>query len=192
MRRILQIVLLVGGVLALLALFADIAVSLASTAHGSTPAKIVHVQAGPYPLTVSLYKDPADAGYALPFAIASTRPLTYDVNTLPDHGVSATAVRATISPDVNTKNGVQGTAEITVRGNWQLHIVASGPQGVGAADVPITVTAPSVIPSWLGWLIGAIPLIGLFAFLFMQRGRRRPATRSTNNHQQSDRVPATT
>jgi hypothetical protein len=179
------------GSVALLALFADIAASLASTAHGSTPAKVVHVQAGPYPLTVSLYKDPADAGYALPFAITSTRPLTYNVKTLPDQGVSATAVRATISPDANNKNEVQGTAEITVRGGWHLHIVANGPQGSGVADVPITATAPSVIPSWLGWLIGAIPLIGLFAFLFMQRVRRKSDTLLTDNHQQSDRVPAT-
>ena len=171
MRKILlQRLLLVVGVIALAALLIELGISIAATTHSSTAARVVHVQAGPYPLTVSLYKDPANAGYALPFAISSTKALSYDVTTNPHTKVTATAVHASISPDANDNNGVLGTAEITVRGDWLLHIVASGPQGKGMADVPIVATAPPPIPQWLGWFIGGIvPLGSLFLFLFLQR-----------------------
>lgn len=127
MQKLLQLVLLVGGIVVLVVLLADIALSVVVTTHGPTPARIMHVQAGPYPLTVRLYKDPANAGYALPFAITSTQPLTYAVTSLPDRSVDATAVRASIGPDAMNQIGVQGVAEITVQGRWQLHIVATGP-----------------------------------------------------------------
>ncbi len=183
---LLQRVLLVVGVVALIALFAEIGISIAATTHSATPVRVIHAQAGPYPLTVSLYKYPADAGYALPFAISSTEALTYDVTTNPHTKVTATAVRAAISPDSNNKDGVQGTAEITVRGDWLLHIVASGPQGTGTADVPIVATAPPPIPQWLGWFIGGlIPLGSLFLFLFMQGGRKQ----QVNETQAEQQVP---
>ncbi len=188
MRKILlQRLLLVVGVIALAALLIELGISIAATTHSSTAARVVHVQAGPYPLTVSLYKDPANAGYALPFAISSTKPLFYDVTTNPHTKVTATAIHASINPDVNNKNEVQGTAEITVRGDWLLHIVASGPQGKGMADVPIVATAPPPIPQWLGWLIGGIvPLGSLFLFLFLQRAGKLPMAAS-----QKEQVPAT-
>jgi hypothetical protein len=66
----LQKFLLALGILALLFLLVEIGASLAATQHGSTPARVNHVTAGPYRFTVSLYDDPARAGFALPFAIA--------------------------------------------------------------------------------------------------------------------------
>ena len=116
MQKLLHLVLLAGGSVVLVALLADIALSVVATTHGPTPARIMHVQAGPYPLTVSLYKDPANAGYVLPFAVVSTQPLTYAVTSVPVRNVDATAVRASISPDITNKHGVQGVAEITVQG----------------------------------------------------------------------------
>ncbi|MBO0783416.1 MAG: hypothetical protein J2P37_31785, partial [Ktedonobacteraceae bacterium] len=172
MRKGFQFVLLVCGIVALVALLTDIGLSLAATTHGATPAKVVRVQAGPYPLTVSLYKDPANAGYALPFAISSTQPLTYDVTTDPDGSIPATMVRASLSPDPASNKTVQGTAEITVQGQWLLHIEASGPQGQGTADVPLTAVAPPAIPEWLGWLIAGLPIVALLLFLSTQRARR--------------------
>ena len=178
MPKPLQFVLLGVGVLALLAVLGELAYSIAATTHGSTPVKVVKVSAGPYPLTVNLYTYPAHASYALPFSIepqqAVNGTLTYDVSSVPDPGdVAATPVRAALSPDAKIRNGIQGTAEITVQGLWDLDIIVNGPQGRGEANVPIEATAPPPLPQWLGWAIGLIPLYGLTIFLLMQRGRRR-------------------
>jgi len=177
MAKSFQFLLLAIGVIALLAVGGEIIYSIAATTHGSTPARVVQVQAGPYPLTVSLYTYPAHASYALPFAIAPQHSirgsLTYDVTSIPDpSNVPATPVRASLSPDPNIHNGVQGDAEITVQGSWTLDISVTGSAGPGEAFVPITATAPPAIPTWLGWAIGLIPLYGLLVFLVMQRGRK--------------------
>src|SRR4051812_41867509 len=176
MTRVLQIGLFLLGGVALLALLAEIGFALTATMHGSTAARVIQVQAGAYPLTVSLYKDPADAGFALPFAIAPQQPLAgtliYNVSSEPGNDVDATPVRATLSPDAAVPNGVQGAAEITVRGDWELQIVVDGPSGQGIATVPITATAPPPIPVWMGWLIGLIPLYALLAFVLLQRRRK--------------------
>ena len=172
MSKILQRVLLALGVVALVVLLIDTGISIASTLPSGTPARVVQVSAGPYPLTVNLYKDPANAGYALPFSISSpqARSLTFDASTVPSVDVDATPVRASLTP---TTNGEQGTAEITVQGAWTLQINVSGPAGHAFALVPITATAPPAIPLWLGWLIGLIPLYGLLLFLFIQRKRKQ-------------------
>ena len=177
MAKTLQFLLLVAGVVTLLAVLGEIGYSIAATMHGSTPARVVRVQAGPYPLTVNLYTYPAHASYALPFSIAPQQSingaLTYDVSSVPDPSdVPATPVRASVAPDPNVHNGVQGDAEITVQGGWTLNIVVNGVAGRGEASVPIVATAPPAIPTWLGWLIGLIPFYGLLAFLLWQRGRK--------------------
>ena len=176
MRKVWQRLLLAVGVIAFIALLIEIILSVGATMHGSTPARVVHMIAGPYHLKVSLYKDPANAGFALPFAIAPEQPvqgsLAYDVTSLPSEGLHATAIHGSVSPDANIPNGVQGTAEITVQGAWELDITVSGPAGTGEVVVPITAAAPPAIPVWLGWLIGLIPLYGLLAFLLLQRSKR--------------------
>ena len=177
MLKVLQRVLLVAGIVALIALVVEIGLSVAATTHGSTPKRVVHVIAGPYALKVSLYDDPANAGFTLPFAIAPQEPvnghLSFNVSSIPGKDVQATPVRASIGADPNVPNGIQGDAEITVQGPWVLHIVINGVAGQGVVDVPITATAPPAIPGWLGWSIGAIPLLGLLVFLLLQPGRRR-------------------
>lgn len=180
MAKPFQFLLLAVGAIALLVVIGEATYSIAAIIHGSTPARVVPVQAGPYPLTVSLYTYPAHASYALPFAIAPRQSirgtLTYDVTSIPDESdVPATPVRASLSPDSNVRNSVQGDAEITVQGLWSLDIVVTGSVGQGEAVVPITATAPPAIPTWLGWVIGFIPLYGLFVFLLSQRGRKARA-----------------
>jgi hypothetical protein len=177
MAKPFQLLFLAVGAIALLAVGGEIIYSIAATTHGSTPARVVQVHAGPYPLTVSLYTYPAHASYALPFAIAPQQSLpstlTYDVTSIPDKSdAPATPVRASLSPDSHVPGGVQGDAEITVQGTWTLDIVVTGSAGRGEAFVPITATAPPAIPTWVGWAIGGIPLYGLLVFLLTQRGRK--------------------
>ncbi len=176
MQKVFQNILIAIGILAFIALAIEIALSVGATMHGNTPVKVVHVHAGPYPVTVNLYKDPANAGFALPFSIvpqqATHEKLTFDVSSIPTGDISATQVHSSFSQDTST-GGVQGNAEITVQGPWILHITVSGPAGQGMADVPITATAPPAIPDWLGWLIGFVPLYGLLIFLVMLRGKKK-------------------
>jgi hypothetical protein len=180
MSKVLQRVLLVAGIIALIALIVEISLSLAATTHGNTPKKVIHVIAGAngaYPLTVNLYDYPANAGFALPFSITTPptgKPLTFDVTSIPTAGVDATPVRASISPNPTAGGVLQGTAEIPVKGWWDLHIVIHGSQGVGIADIPILATAPPAMPAWLGWSIGFIPLLGLIIFLAYSTRKKGP------------------
>ena len=175
MPRVFQKMLLAVGIVALLALGAEMFFAVAATTHGSTPKRVVHVTAGIYRLTVSLYDDPANAGFALPFAIAPQQPtsgqLTYKVFSVPSEGIHATPVRASISPDASVAGGVQGAAEIPVQGLWYLQIAVDGAAGSGEVYIPITATAPPAMPGWLGWTIGLVPFAGLLLFLLMQRKR---------------------
>jgi hypothetical protein len=178
MSKLLQKILLAVGVIALVVLVVEIVLSLAATTHGSTPKKVLHVTAGPYALAVSLYDDPANAGFALPFAIVPQQPaaLSYAVSSVPGHGVHATPVRAALSRDPHSAGGIQGTAEITVQGPWALHVIVDGPAGRGVVNVPVRATAPAALWPWLGWSIGLVPFFGLILFLLLQTWRRgRPA-----------------
>lgn len=187
--RLLQKSLLVLGVVALLFLLVEIGASLAATQHGSTPARVDYVTAGPYRFTVSLYDDPARAGFALPFAIAPQGAAhgswTYQVTSVPQGrrllngkilmsgNRTATLVRDSVSPDPQVPGGVQGDAEITVQGQWNLQVVVDGPAGRQTFDVPVTATTLPAIPVWAGWAIGGIPVCGILVFLLMQVGRKR-------------------
>jgi hypothetical protein len=170
-----QRALAAAAALTLVGLLVAIAMQIAATQPGSKPARVVGVQAGPYPLNVSLYKDPAVAGYALPIAIAPSQPvrgpLTYTVMSVPEPGVDATPVNASLGADPQAINGAVGAVEITVQGLWFLHIAVDGPDGSGFAFVPITAKPAVVIPAWIAWPIGLIPAIGLTLFFLAQRPR---------------------
>ena len=173
MNKVLQMLLLALGAISMIFLVGAIVLSALATTHGSSPARIDNVTAGPYRLKVSLYDYPANAGFALPFAIAPQAPvhgpLTFSVSSIPGRGVDATPVKASFNPDPRTPGDVQGNAEITVHGQWNLHITVAGPAGQGVVDVPVLATALPAIPSWFGWLLGLIPAYGIFAFLLVQR-----------------------
>ena len=177
MVKTLQRILLVLGAGALLFLLTEIVLSVVLATQGGTPARIVHVTAGPYPLTVSLYKNPANAGFALPFAIAPVQStsgaLVFDVTSIPGKGVDATPIRSSITYDTQKHNAIHGAAEITVQGLWNLQVSVTGPAGRGVVDIPITATAPPAIPPWLGWVVGYIPFYGLLVFVLSNRPAAR-------------------
>jgi hypothetical protein len=172
-----QRMFLVLAVVGLGVVLVDLVISIAATFPGTTPARVDHVTAGPYHLTVSLYTNPANAGYALAFAVAPTQAvdgsLTYHTYSLPGQGVDATPIRATFHADPNVRNGIQGAAEITVKGPWTLQVTVNGSAGQGVANIPITATALPPIPVWLGWTIGFAPFYVLCVFFVMQLSRNK-------------------
>jgi hypothetical protein len=171
-KMMLQRILLLVGVIALVIVLIDGTYSIAATIPGKTPVRVDHVTAGPYHLVVSMYTYPANAGFALPFAIAPEQAidgsLTFHVESLPARGVDANPVRATFSADPKVRNGVQGAAEITVKGSWTLQIQVDGPAGQGVANVPVTATALPPMPTWLGWFLGFIPFYVLITFFLVK------------------------
>lgn len=171
-KMMLQRILLLAGVIALIVVLIDGAYSIAATIPGKTPVRVDHVTAGPYHLAVSMYTYPANAGFALPFAIAPEQaidgPLTFHINSLPGPHVDANPVRATFNADPKVRNGVQGAAEITVQGPWTLQIQVDGPAGQGVANVPVTATALPPMPTWLGWFLGFIPFYVLITFFLVK------------------------
>lgn len=178
---ILQRILLIAGVIALVVVLIDGAYSIVATIPGKTSAHVEHVTAGPYHLAVSMYTYPANAGFAMPFAIAPEQAvngsLTFHVESDPGQGVDANPVRATFSADPKVRNGVQGAAEITVKGSWILQIQVDGPAGQGVANVPVTATALPPMPTWLGWFLGFIPfyvLIIFFVVKYFLKQKRAP------------------
>lgn len=194
MHKTLQKFLLVVGIIALLFLLVEIGASLAATQHGNTPARVDQVSAGLYHFTVSLYDDPAHAGFTLPFAIAPTGASAgswnYQVTSVPQgtpfrNGQillgdqrTATPIKDSVSPDPKVPGGVQGDAEITVQGQWNLHVIVDGPAGQQTFDVAITATTLPAIPTWLGWLLGFIPVYGIIIFLLVVMRRRRQSKQS--------------
>ncbi|GCF09796.1 hypothetical protein [Dictyobacter arantiisoli] len=176
-KLLLQRLMLVLGVIALIVVLIDLGISIAATIPSTTPARVEQVKAGPYQLTVSLYRYPASAGYGLPFAVAPSSATsgspTYQVYSVPGSGVDATPVRATFSPDPNVHNGIKGAAEITVQGPWTLQITVNGSQGQSVAIVSFPATTLPAIPIWLGWLVGFLPFYILGGFFLMQMSRRK-------------------
>ena len=185
-KMFLQRMLLIIGVVGLGVVLIDLVISIAATFPGTTPARVDHVTAGPYHLAVSLYTNPANAGYALAFAIAPTQAvdgsLTYHTYSLPGQGVDATPIRATFHADANVRNGIQGAAEIIVKGPWTLQVTVNGSAGQGVANIPITATALPPIPVWLGWSIGFVPFYVLCVFFVMQLSRDKKTEQTGTKH----------
>ena len=185
-KMVLQRLFLILGVIGLAVVLIDLGISIAATFPSATPARVDHVTAGPYHLAVSLYSNPANAGYALAFAVAPTQAvdgsLTYHTYSLPGKGVDATPIRATFHADPNVRNGIQGAAEITVRGPWTVQVTVNGAAGQGVANVPITAVALPPIPVWLGWTIGFVPFYVLCVFFVMQLSRDKKTEQTGTEH----------
>jgi hypothetical protein len=169
MNDTVQKFLLALGILALLFLLVEIGASLAATQHGSTPARVDHVTAGPYRFTVSLYDDPDRAGFALPFAIApqgaASGSWAYQVTSVPKGTLlpngriliygqyTANPIKDSVSPDPQVPGGVQGAAEISVQGpwicTWWSMVLTAGRRSMWRSRQPLY---PRSRPGWAGRL----------------------------------------
>jgi hypothetical protein len=171
--RFAQFFLLAIGILAVIFLLAEIAIVLAATQPGSTPALVDTVQAGPYQFQVSISKNPAQAGLALPFAISPTGQTSgqwsYQVTSVYRGKLVATPVRDSVSPDQQHPGGITGTAEITVQGPWNLQVMVNGPLGKQTFNVPVNAVTLPPVPIWFGWFLGFIPVYGILTFLVLKR-----------------------
>lgn len=189
MRKATQVFLLLFAIGALIATgVAFYRIVLAATIHGA-PIRFVDIKAGVYPLKVAFYADPINAGDVIPFAIASTSAqgkLHYIVTATPGPGVSGSLTQGDINDQQSTPYGTPGSMTFVTRGDWTMHIAVSGPSGQAQADIPIVAASPSVIPAWLAWNIGLLPLYGLLIFWGTQIVRKRHAQIATPG---ADMVP---
>ena len=149
---------------------------VAFTAPGSAPLVIQTAQIGPYRLLLSFYSLPR-VGQQLNMTIESKTPavsLRFSQAVLkPAPSTDANIVRVTISPTNDTPGVYNVNVTPPVRGLWLLHLTVSGPTGSFIGDIPMNVEGPPVIPTWLGWLIGLLPLPLLIIFIWVQVGWRK-------------------
>jgi hypothetical protein len=146
-------------------------------AHGTDPARLIPVSAGPYQLVVSLYDDPPISGDLLHFSVdpaagsSAAEQWRLSVEAIPRSGTRATRVRGTVRPRDEAATGFTGEVRLTAPGAWNLHLVLQGPVGTGQADVPLRAAAPAAIPLWLGWAVGLVPVWILLVFVVTQATR---------------------
>jgi hypothetical protein len=134
------------------------------------------VQAGPYRLRVE-YLNSLTGGKDLEFRMqleqGTFAAFTARVRAVPGTSVDAVPVQATLRPVPNAQNALLGTIHIPVRGLWLLDVYLNGPRGEGIANVPVLASTPATIPTWLGWLIGLMPVFAVFGFIVVRA--RQPA-----------------
>jgi hypothetical protein len=143
-------------------------------AHTGAALRTVETRIGPYPMRIAYYNEPR-GGQALAFSI---EPLTdapsnlrYTVTAIPGTTVDAVPVKARLASAADHRNGVEGSVNLPVSGQWLLTIEVVGPQGLSSEDVPVLAGAPPAIPQWLGWLIGLTPVWAMLVFVIVQARR---------------------
>jgi len=148
----------------------------AFTAAGSSPLATQDAQVGPYRLLLSFYSLPR-VGQELNMTIQSKIPgqqVQFSQVVLnPAPGTDANAVHVSISRDADNAQVYDVYVTPSVRGLWFLHLTVKGGSGSVTGDIPINVAGPPVIPTWLGWLIGLLPLPLLIAFIWLQVNWRK-------------------
>ena len=141
------------------------------TAGGASPLATQNARIGPYQLLLSFYSLPR-AGQELNMTIESTIPgmrVQFSQSVLnPAKGTDGNTLAVKITPD----NEAQGVYDVhvtpPVQGRWLLHLQVTGSSGNVPGDIPINVDGPPAIPTWLGWLIGLLPLPLLIIFIWFQ------------------------
>ncbi len=144
------------------------------SAHSGAPVRSFDVQVGPYPVTVNYWNEP-HAGQPLRFTIVprGSGPVTlhYQAEAVPGTTVDAVPVRAQMGADPDNHYGVAGEVNLPVTGQWLLNIDATGTHGPGSGDAPILAASPVVMPEWMGWLIGLLPVWAMLGFIVAQARR---------------------
>lgn len=142
--------------------------------------RIEERKAGPYNLEIRLYDERPSVQRPLRLmvrALGGSLPLTDAVITavgVPGPETFAVPTRPVrLHPSAELPGGYAGELLLSVRGAWDLEVHVAAPGGVGMTRVPLSVTAPYVVPGWVGWLVGLSPLIGLAWFAWWQRAYLR-------------------
>lgn len=140
-------------------------------------------QAGPYSIEIGLDRDPPRTGQdlavtvrALPGDPTSDQPGVgrVAVVAVPGPGTDTVQTRLTLlQPEAHDRSSHAGLVHLPVRGSWTLEIEVSGAAGHGTTTLPIEVAGPPAIPTWLGWLVGLSPLLGLVWFARWNRSYLR-------------------
>ena len=146
------------------------------TAAGASPLQTQNVQVGPYPLLLSFYSLPR-AGQELSMTIEAgntSAPVSFSQATLrPAPGTDANTINVQMQPSSDDAHVYTVSVNPPIRGKWLLHFTVTGGSGATVANIPLDVQGPPVIPTWLGWLIGLIPLPILIGFIWVQVGWRK-------------------
>ena len=154
-----------------------LATATGAAAHSGAPVRSFAVQVGPYPVTIYYWNEP-HAGQPLRFTIVprdgGPATLHYQAEAVPGTTVDAVPVRAQMGPDPDNRYGVAGEVNLPVTGQWLLNIDATGTAGPGSGDAPIVAASPVVMPEWLGWVIGLLPVWAMLGFIIVQARRAGP------------------
>lgn len=140
-------------------------------ARASAPASTETLAAGPYIIDFSLYQNPPYADTPLEVTIVphdGSLRLQGQVIAEPGLGTDATPLQFALTATGDKNGTLKGTIRMPVQGAWNLVVDLSGPRGTGSAQMPVTVSAPGAIPVWLGWLIGASPLLLIVFWIWRQ------------------------
>jgi hypothetical protein len=137
-------------------------------AHDIAPEATTQARVGPYTVDVRYYTEPV-GGRVLSFEIVpvgdAPAPSVYTVIAVPGPTTSATPVRAHLTPAIDHA-GQTGLVNLPFGGKWLLDVEVDGPLGPGSADVPVIAALPTaVMPEWLAWMIGTLPLSTLSIFV---------------------------
>jgi len=137
-------------------------------AHDSAPLRSADVRVGPHAMTVTYHTEPRGGG-VLEFVIhpaGAPADTIFEVQAVPGSATAAVPVRAELEPQ---SDHIEGRVTLPVSGQWLLEITASNPAPggptVAQGFAPVLAGAPPVIPVWLGWLIGLLPVAVMMAFV---------------------------
>ncbi len=147
----------------------------AVNAYAAGPAHTETLVIGPYIVQVTLAQYPPETDQADAVTVTpedGQLRLAGSLALLPGLGTDAEPLRAALVP-AGQSSALVGSVRLPVRGAWQIEVQLTGPEGPGRASFPIVVAAPGAIPLWLGWLIGATPLLGIVWLIWHQCRYRR-------------------
>ncbi len=150
----------------------------------SAPASTKTLAAGPYIIDFNMYQNPPPADAPLEVTVVphiNTLHLQGYITVEPGLGTDATPLHFTLTATGGTNGALQATIRMPVRGAWNIVITLTGPQGQGSSQVAVTAAAPGAIPVWLGWLIGASPLLLIAFWIWRQHLYKRSLLSKTSN-----------
>ncbi len=156
-------------------------VLLLLTAGGASPLATQTAQIGTYHVLISFYSLPRVAqttNMTIESATSNQQMQFSQLLLKPAAGTDANIVVVQATPDRDNAHILDLAVTPPVRGNWFLSVTINGSAGTVTGNIPINVAGPPTIPTWLGWMIGLIPLPIILAFFWFQireRNRRLKA-----------------